>query len=172
VSEEKEPSVGKLIELLAHAVEAMNEKHGEIVDVAHVNFPVTVQNLNRTVQRVTSDAGIGTLVRVRPATDDPNERTHLGIYLGDMIFDVTVAYSAKSSEMFVSDQRNPAIFVPKLRKIVWGIESWWSAIKTPEEVEKQITDDDIANIPYVKVLKELLESSVKDEADAVPPDSV
>ena len=47
---------------------------------------------------------------------------------------------------------NPAIYVPELRKIVFGCESWWGEIQSPDEI-KDITDDDISNVWYVKLVK-------------------
>ena len=56
--------------------------------------------------------------------------------------------------MNVSTTGNPAIYVPELGKIIFGMESWWGIIESPEEL-KDISDDDISNTWYVKLLQEM-----------------
>ena len=52
---------------------------------------------------------------------------------------------------------NPAMFVPELKKIIWGCGSWWSKIKSEGDL-KQITDEDIKNTWYVKLVSQLAEN--------------
>ena len=49
---------------------------------------------------------------------------------------------------------NPAIWVPDLKKIVFGMESWWGVLRS-RTISKQITDADIQNVWYVKALQAL-----------------
>lgn len=66
----------------------------------------------------------------------------------------------------LNDFTNPAIFVPEFNEIIWGAESWWSKIESPDDL-KQITDADIENAWYVKALKKIEEENVRDtKADA------
>jgi hypothetical protein len=53
---------------------------------------------------------------------------------------------------------NPAIYVPELRKIIFGCGSWWSEIESPDEI-KDITDDDIENCWYVRLAKMMQEDA-------------
>ncbi len=55
-------------------------------------------------------------------------------------------------KLHVSPYSNPAIFVPELKKIIYGCESWWGEIESPEDF-KEITSDDINNVWYVQLLK-------------------
>ena len=59
---------------------------------------------------------------------------------------------AKSLLLTIKLERpgNPAIFVPELGKIIFGMESWWGRIKSEEEL-KDITDGDIENVWHVKM---------------------
>ena len=52
---------------------------------------------------------------------------------------------------------NPAIFVPSLKKIIFGCESWWGEIKTLEEFT-EITKDEIANSPAILLMKAMFET--------------
>lgn len=93
------------------------------------------------------------LVRVRVASEDT---THLGIMIGDLATSVTARYNADDQVLSLGPCRlNPAILVPALGRIVFGRESWWGRIKTAEELTA-ITDATIANVPYVKMLSELV----------------
>ena len=70
--------------------------------------------------------------------------------------DVIPSYRPKTKMLQVSSHNNPAIFVPELKRIVWGMESWWGAVKSEDEL-KEITDEDIDNVWYVKLLKSQME---------------
>jgi hypothetical protein len=50
--------------------------------------------------------------------------------------------------------RNPAIYVPALKRLVFGAGSWWGEIKTEDDL-KEITDKDINDVWYVQALKAL-----------------
>lgn len=63
-----------------------------------------------------------------------------------------ITHDPKTFELNCSTTGNPAIFVPELGKIIFGMESWWGRIKSEEEL-KDITDGDIENVWYVKMLK-------------------
>lgn len=99
-------------------------------------------------------------VKIRPATKNEGDKTYLGIYLGEL--PMSIMYSllkdnAKGGKRiaFLRTENNPAIYIPELKKFVWGAESWWGFIKNPEEID-EITDEEINNIWYVKMLKEIL----------------
>lgn len=49
---------------------------------------------------------------------------------------------------------NPAIFVPELKKIIYGCESWWKTIRSVDEFSK-ISNEDINNTWYVKLLQSM-----------------
>ena len=53
-----------------------------------------------------------------------------------------------------STMQNPGIFVPELRKIVYGCGSWWREIKSVDELEA-ITNEDIENTWYVQLLQNM-----------------
>lgn len=53
-----------------------------------------------------------------------------------------------------STMNNPAIFVPELKKIIYGCESWWKTIRSVDEFSK-ISNEDINNTWYVKLLQSM-----------------
>ena len=99
---------------------------------------------------------VGKPVAVRPCGKEYEGKTYFGIYLGD--FPLSFGWQIKSDDpkkMIVKPcLGNPAIFVPSLRKTVFGCESWWHKIKD-EESMKQITDEDIDSTWYVKLVKNI-----------------
>lgn len=97
---------------------------------------------------------VGQFISVRPIQEEYNNKTFLGIYLGDLPQSIIVSYRPKSKELTTLTKDNPAIFVPELNKIIFGSESWWGKIKSPEHL-RQITDEDIQNVWYVQALKQL-----------------
>ena len=57
---------------------------------------------------------------------------------------------------------NPAIFVPELKKIIYGCESWWGTINNQDDLsDLNISDDDIQNTWYVKLLHEMYNTENK-----------
>jgi hypothetical protein len=66
------------------------------------------------------------------------------------------SYNVETKKITVVMSTNPAIWVPSLNKIVWGSESWWGPITTPEQV-REITDSDIESQWYVQALKASIE---------------
>jgi len=97
----------------------------------------------------------GAYVSIRPANDD---RTYLGIYLGDMPIGVAgIQRKGEDGKLYLSrTQPNPCIFIPQLEQLFYGMESWWGEIKVPEDLH-QITDADIENTWYVQALKTILD---------------
>lgn len=125
--------------------------------------PVTVKTVRvgGLTQRPADAQRRGSWVAVRPVATAYEGKTFLGIYLGDLPFGPwQCGYYTKKSELTVIVRTNPCIFVPELGKNIWGYESWWGELSSPEDL-KQITDADIENVWYVQALRAL--------AKAAPP---
>jgi len=98
---------------------------------------------------------VGKLVAVRPCDDACKGKTYLGLYLGDIALSKYVMHDKEAKRLkFEIGGYNPAMFVFDLNRVVFGCGSWWGEIKSEEHL-RQITDDDINNIWYVKALKQL-----------------
>lgn len=57
-----------------------------------------------------------------------NEKTYIGIYIGDLPIQILTSYKESTGQLINSTMNNPAIFVPELKKIIYGCESWWKTI--------------------------------------------
>jgi len=93
-----------------------------------------------------------TPVRIRPCAEKYGNKTLLGFLLGDFAVSIMAHVETETETLVVMGTNNPAIYVPELDKIIWGCESWWGEIKDGDEL-RTITDDSIAGIPYVRILK-------------------
>jgi len=98
------------------------------------------------------DSKIGDVVSIRPVGERYKDKTFLGFYMGDVCVDAHIVYEVKTETIIVHAHNNPAIFVPELNEIIMGYESWWGGINSVDDL-KQITDDDIKNVWYMKALK-------------------
>jgi len=95
----------------------------------------------------------GCLVAVRPCDEKYEGKTYLGFLIGDL---------ALSSSISIEDDKilcdwsfyNPLIFIPSLGETVLGCGSWWGEINNEDDL-KQITDNDIENVWYVKALAQM-----------------
>ncbi len=94
----------------------------------------------------------GDFVAIRPVNKEHKGKTFFGIYMGDLPIGANTRVDPKSGVLTIWPHHNPAIWVPALGRIVYGCESWWGPIKSPEDV-RRITDDDVQNVWYVKAMK-------------------
>lgn len=125
-------------------------------DSRYIEYPLTIQGIENTFAE---DAKLhlhscGNLVKITPCGEEYGGKTYLGILLGDLPIAATVSFRHDDQKLYVGAMTNPAIFIPELKKIVYGMESWWSKFGTPEEL-KDITPEDIKNIWYVKLLNDM-----------------
>lgn len=121
-----------------------------------LEYPIAV-NTVEVDKIVYNDRGLscemGTLVKIRPCNKAYENKTYLGFYLGDLPISIIQSFNNKEHKLNITTHNNPAIFVPSINKIIFGCESWWGKINSVEELNS-ITDNDIENVWYVKLLKE------------------
>ena len=118
----------------------------------YIEYPIQVNSIKCDGMKQLMMGRAGSLVKIRPCNKEYGGKTYLGLYLGNQPWSQKVSYDNKSCELTVGMTTNPAIYVFDLQRIIFGAESWWSIIENPEEL-KDVTDDDINNQWYVKVLK-------------------
>ena len=97
----------------------------------------------------------GAFVSVRPVSNNEEGKTYLGIMLGDYAspsIGIRKEENGENTIVVTKSLGTPAMWVPDLNRVVMGWGSWWSEIKTPEDL-RQITDHDIENVWYVKALR-------------------
>jgi hypothetical protein len=110
----------------------------------------------------------GTPVSVRPVTPVYGGKTYLGLYLGEIPALTGITLEDTTNTIFIHNGGNPAIYVPILRKIIMGYESWWGVIDDPAH-PRQITEQDLeawgATLrSLLKVAEEKPKETPKDEA--------
>lgn len=122
-----------------------------------IEYPLTIQGIeSKYWENIWKDAkkSFGKYVKIRPCDEKYENKTYLGILLGEMPYAPNITFSENSGELEITPRTNPCIFVPELNEFIWGMESWWGVIKNPEEI-KEITNEDIDNIWYVQLLKNM-----------------
>lgn len=104
----------------------------------------------------------GRWVKIRPCAKEHGNKTYLGVLLGDMALGIGASFDAETRVLHLRhSHHNPAIFVPDLGKVIFGMESWWGMIESPEDLGS-ISDVDIENVWYVRVLRDLEARETKD----------
>lgn len=125
----------------------------EMFKSRYIEYPITVSKIeNKDISFDGLGHECGTLVKIRPCAEEYQNKTFIGIYLGDLPMGISSSYNEETQILTNRAFSNPAIFVPELKKIIFGAESWWGEIKPGEDVSV-ITDDDINNQWYVQMLK-------------------
>lgn len=135
-----------------------------------IQYPITVKGVKFEGDAFCDDPLVeaGSLVKVRVANKNPKEQgTHLGIYLGRIALGKAAYWNEEAGVLkFLVGHYNPAMWVPALGRIVKGCESWWGPIKSEDEL-REITDEDINDIWYVKLLKGLGGGLAKEKSSSV-----
>lgn len=108
--------------------------------------------VHKKVEPIRKDEDSGKFARVRYASDE-KPGTFLAIYLGDAPTGTSVGIEDDKIECELINY-NPCLFVIEKNEIVFGYESWWNIIESPEELS-EITDLDIDSVWYVKAMKQL-----------------
>jgi hypothetical protein len=127
-------------------------------DERGIQYPIAVSKINESGLKNSSyrDSEIGRFVKIRPCKDEYKDRTYLGLFLGESPIGLHISHNRSTKELSISYHKNPAIYVFDLKKIIYGIESWWGIIEKEEDL-KEISDIDIDNVWYVKALKSMSE---------------
>ena len=100
----------------------------------------------------------GDFVAVRSCRKEHEDRTFLGIYVGD-VSDSYIGHDNTANSIIVkSSMPNPCMWVPEIEDYIFGYESWWHKISTEDDL-KDITNADIENVWYVRALSQLDKSS-------------
>lgn len=97
----------------------------------------------------------GIPVKIRPCAEEYNNKTYFGILIGEIPATLSYSIHNKKDLTISRSMYNPAIFVPELKKIIFGYESWWGEINSEEELQRVITDDTINNVWYVQMLQSI-----------------
>jgi hypothetical protein len=125
-----------------------------------MQFPITVEDITFdgdpepiTPTRLCG-APAGAWVAVRPVKDNPENKTYLGVMLGDYQ-PPSVRFDRESGMLIIGKGvGNPAMWVPDLKRVVMGWGSWWRKMESETDL-RQISDADIENVWYVRALKDL-----------------
>ena len=123
------------------------------IEVAHIRSSKNPVLLNRTI----FGEPCGKFVAVRPCAKEFGDKTFLGVLIGSIAVKEFISFDKDSRTLSVERcLYNPLIFIPDRSKTVFGYESWWGEIKDETHL-KEITDEDIKNVWYVKALAQLAE---------------
>jgi hypothetical protein len=94
-------------------------------------------------------------VKVRPCGKEYGGKTYLGWLLGDLAL-MPGASLRPDGTLELLSGGNPAIFVPALCKVIYGAESWWATVESPDDL-RDITDATLDNVWYVQALRAMAE---------------
>jgi hypothetical protein len=174
-TEEEENPMAKLFEALA-------EYQKKLEDGTIKNFPggdlketIEVEHIHVHAPLFNSSAfgkyGKFAFVKVRPCDEEKwPDGTYVGILLGDLPISWNFSYNTEIKKLMAQGHMNPCILVLDKKTgapidVVWGAGSWWGIIAGPEDL-KDISDEDIENVWYVKAIKAMDERWSKQDAEA------
>ncbi len=126
-----------------------------------MKYPIEVAGITYTEREPVeyNRREVGKFVAVRPCAEEYGNKTFLGIYLGQVATSPGCFYNKETGILEIGLwMHNPAIWVPDLKRIIFGMGSWWGMLNSPADL-KQISDADIQNVWYVKALNDLTSES-------------
>lgn len=130
----------------------------------YIEYPITVDAIEVKPMEAHYNTKSDSLVRIQPCGDTYEGKTYLGVYLGDLPWFNSVQYNKKERKLSVHTATNPAIYVPELKKIIYGCESWWQIIESPEDC-KELTRDDINDTWFMQLLGTMIPKKSDDYAN-------
>lgn len=133
-----------------------------------MEFPITINDITFGKGEPIKDpfwsGNVGDYVSIRPCDEELGGKTFLGILLGEVALGLSARMDEEKQALIVDrGHYNPAIYVPELKRIVYGCESWWGTIDSEDQL-KDITNEDIGNVWYVQALKQIQEAKAKEES--------
>lgn len=122
-------------------------------DSRYIEYPLTIKGIeNDKIDISGFRHEIGCLCEIKPCGEEYKNKSYIGFYLGDLPIAIHTSFSRDTRILKNSTMNNPAIFVPELKKIIYGCESWWREIESVDDFTS-ISEEDIENTWYVKLLK-------------------
>jgi hypothetical protein len=121
----------------------------------YIQYPISVDSIDAQAFAATDmKKSRGKFVKIRPCAKEYGGKTYLGLYLGELPAYPVIKHNRETQALTITTCNNPAIWVFDLNKIVFGYESFWGVIKDESEL-KDITDEQIDSLWYIKALKQL-----------------
>lgn len=118
----------------------------------YIEYPITVNSIEtEDIKPYSFGHECGAICEIRPCGEEYENKSYLGIYLGELPISISVSYDPNTGVLKNRAVNNPAIFVPELKKIIYGCESWWREIHSAEDFAG-ISNEDIENTWYLKML--------------------
>jgi hypothetical protein len=148
--------IKELEEFMKQKAEARQIKYP--LEISGIDFDVKIGVSSKSFfGSLGSEKGPGTFVSIRSCKEAHGDKTRLGLLIGYVPIHTSAEFSKETKRLkFILSGDNPAIFVFDLNEVVLGCESYWGAIESEKEL-REITNNDIENVWYIKALKQLSE---------------
>ncbi len=131
----------------------------------NIEYPISIYGITFTgkLYHARGRDQPGRLVKVRPCAPEFEDKTFLGIYLGDYAQSVGCSRNWKTGvlEVYLVDH-NPMMWIPSRGCLVYGHSSFWGRIETVEQLTA-ISNETIDGLFYVQAMKALMGGSERVE---------
>ena len=124
--------------------------------MGQIVYPITVNEIKYGKDVCLRDGRAGKFCKIKPCGDEYGGKTYLGLCLGELPWMPVAQFHPEEGILEFKNYGNPAIYVFALQKVIYGGESWWGIVESPDCL-RDITQDDINGQWYVQALKGVLE---------------
>lgn len=106
-------------------------------EAMYIEFPILVNGITSDLayDRDNNEQRVGDMCIVSVNADGYDEDLHLGIYLGMLPISIVSLYDRKNTQITNKFNPNPAIFVPKFKKIFYGMNMRWQFLENEYQLQ-------------------------------------
>lgn len=131
----------------------------------YIEYPLIINEIkNEEINTKGLFHKTGSLCEIKPCAEEYGGRSYLGFYLGELPIAIQSSFNTETKILTNRVMPNPAIFVPELKKIIYGCESWWRVIKSVDDF-KGVSEEDINNTWYVQALRMMTEENNENKGE-------
>ena len=99
----------------------------------YIEYPITVNKINLNKAFNLYNEKVGARVKVKICENEYKDKEFDGILLGEIPVQNQVSYNETDGILTVTPVSNPAIYIEKLKRVVYGFESWWHIVENDKK---------------------------------------
>lgn len=130
------------------------------IEPIYIEFPILVNGISSDLayNRGENEFRVGDWTIVSVNAEGYDEDFHIGLYLGMLPLSILSMYDRKSTKIVNKFNPNPAIYIPKFKKIFYGMNCRWQFLDSLEQIEGLFKDEPQE---YLDVVKKSLQKDKK-----------
>lgn len=89
----------------------------------YIEYPIEVASIELAEGFDLYKKSIGRIVRIKQCFEETEGKEYLGIFMGEIFSFNAVSYKRQEQHLVINPVLNPVIYIPEIKRIVYGYES-------------------------------------------------